>query len=437
MITPLGEAVTQLPWLAPCATSLVTLARSSAASVWEAVRDDPGAVLLLVRQTAAEHSRPGLSFFPALLHDPAVLERAFEQLHFPSNNGFVNWTQPAVRPVYVTALRLAHLAQSLAERTDKTDPDTAWIAGLLAPLGWLAQAAAADTSNNGLEPAAIARRLARSWHLPAWLNAVTGHLGLSVETAQALGADRELFLITQLAVGLLQRRDPGLHLPVGATPAEALVGLGLPATLLRSLEQEAGRILQQIEPTRKAWQSPFEQPLLRDLLSMAAENRRLKEAPLLSRLESEVDDLHHALEDQRHGEAERLQARKLNALAEFAAGAGHEINNPLAVISGQAQYLLKAMEKAEAQTKDPEELERGDQGDTPSHTAAFSAPLHTIIGQTHRIHHILNDLMQFARPPRPQKQSVDLASLAGEVVASLQELAAQRKVRLVWPATPV
>ena len=41
---------------------------------------------------------------------------------------------------------------------------------------------------------------------------------------------------------------------------------------------------------------------------------------------------------------ERLQTSKLSALAEFAAGAGHEINNPLAVISGQAQYVLKQLD---------------------------------------------------------------------------------------------
>ena len=34
-------------------------------------------------------------------------------------------------------------------------------------------------------------------------------------------------------------------------------------------------------------------------------------------------------------------ADKLEAMAEFAAGAGHEVNNPLATIIGRAQMLLK------------------------------------------------------------------------------------------------
>ena len=94
-------------------------------------------------------------------------------------------------------------------------------------------------------------------------------------------------------------------------------------------------------------------------------------------------------------------------MAELAAGAGHEINNPLAVISGQAQYLL---------------------GHEPE--PARQRALQTIIGQAQRIHQIVNELMQFARPPRPQKQLVDVPGLVREVLASLGELAAQRRVHL-------
>ena len=36
-----------------------------------------------------------------------------------------------------------------------------------------------------------------------------------------------------------------------------------------------------------------------------------------------------------------LENAKLESLVEFAAGAGHEINNPLAAIVGRAQLLLK------------------------------------------------------------------------------------------------
>lgn len=82
---------------------------------------------------------------------------------------------------------------------------------------------------------------------------------------------------------------------------------------------------------------------------------------------------------------------KLEALAEFAAGAGHEINNPLAAISGRAQLLLRG-------ETDPQRRQA----------------LHTIGGQVDRIRDMIGDVMLFARPPEP----VCEALLLGEVVAA-------------------
>jgi signal transduction histidine kinase len=128
-----------------------------------------------------------------------------------------------------------------------------------------------------------------------------------------------------------------------------------------------------------------------------------------------------------------LREQKLRALAEFAAGAGHEINNPLAVISGQAQYLLKQLQIADFRVQDGEEgaasIEVVQEKICALHSAIGDSQK-IIITQTHRIHQILRDLMQFARPPRPVKQVVDLGVLVRETVTALAELAAQRQVRL-------
>jgi two-component system NtrC family sensor kinase len=52
---------------------------------------------------------------------------------------------------------------------------------------------------------------------------------------------------------------------------------------------------------------------------------------------------------------------------------------------------------------------------------------------------MLRDLMQFARPPRPQKQIFDLGNLVLEVVTSLSDLAGERRIRLLClpPERPV
>ncbi|HEX3147867.1 MAG TPA: HAMP domain-containing sensor histidine kinase, partial [Gemmataceae bacterium] len=105
--------------------------------------------------------------------------------------------------------------------------------------------------------------------------------------------------------------------------------------------------------------------------------------------------------------AERVEAAKLSAIAEFAAGASHEINNPLAVISGQSQYLLK-QETNERQRES----------------------LHSIVRQTQRIHAVLHELMLFARPPEPQPEWVDLGQLVRSVAGDLTPFAVERRVDL-------
>lgn len=96
-------------------------------------------------------------------------------------------------------------------------------------------------------------------------------------------------------------------------------------------------------------------------------------------------------------QGELLQQAKLRALAELAAGAGHEINNPVATILGHVQLLL-------ARETDPERRQS----------------LSTIGGQAYRIRDMISDLMLFARPPEPKPQSLDLSVVVAETVAKLK-----------------
>lgn len=440
----LGEAVTQLPWLCPRATSLLALAQPARPTAWVELRDDPAAVLLVLRSGAARPAAPARPPFAALLRDPSILEGVLPRLAAGQlTQGFIDWSQPLLQPIYQAAVTYAQAAHRLAELSGRCDPDTAWTAGLLTPLGWFAIGAVAPELTAaclaaptfvadpvrtqqqlwGLDQAALARRLLRRWQLPAWLSASVGHLGLSVELAQSFGAEPDLFRTVQLAVLLTQQRHGLLRLSVGAELAATAAALGVTTDQQAAVQQQA------VASPPASWPSPANLPLLGDLLSLAAENLRLRDAPRLEQLEHEQDQLHQAVQELRTTQREQLQTQKLAALAEFAAGAGHEINNPLAVISGQAQYLLRQLRPAErglTKEAEPDPAVR-----LPA--AAFRAALETIIAQTQRIHQLLHGLMQFARPPRPRKQPTDAGALIRQVVAELSETALRRGVRLVCP----
>ncbi|MBL8817598.1 MAG: HAMP domain-containing histidine kinase [Planctomyces sp.] len=89
---------------------------------------------------------------------------------------------------------------------------------------------------------------------------------------------------------------------------------------------------------------------------------------------------------------------KLQAMAEFAAGAGHEINNPLASIVGQTQMLLRSETSIDRQQA-----------------------LETIGTQAWRIRDMIGNTMLFARPPKPKFEVFDFIRMAQEVTQQLTE----------------
>jgi len=103
----------------------------------------------------------------------------------------------------------------------------------------------------------------------------------------------------------------------------------------------------------------------------------------------------------------RTLDEKLLALAELAAGAGHELNNPVATISGHVQQLLPG-------ERDPDRIQA----------------LQTIGAQALRIRDMIGDLMLFARPPQPRPVPCDLVAAIHEVRTALADRAADQQVDL-------
>ena len=108
-----------------------------------------------------------------------------------------------------------------------------------------------------------------------------------------------------------------------------------------------------------------------------------------------------------------LEFEKLEAMAEFAAGAGHEINNPLTVISGRAQLLLR-------EETDPERR----------HALAL------ISAQAMRVYEMIADMMLFARPPRPEPRSIELVKLVDDLVADFMPRCDQQETAIRRTGVP-
>jgi len=85
---------------------------------------------------------------------------------------------------------------------------------------------------------------------------------------------------------------------------------------------------------------------------------------------------------------EILRSRMLTTVGEMAAGAAHEMNNPLAVISGRSQLMASTL-------SDPKDR----------------AAANLVYEQSQRLSDIITELMHFAQPQTPRREGTDLAGL--------------------------
>ncbi|WP_435017328.1 ATP-binding protein [Tundrisphaera sp. TA3] len=136
----------------------------------------------------------------------------------------------------------------------------------------------------------------------------------------------------------------------------------------------------------------------------AAWSREVEER---SRLRRRLDIATRALRKRAAAESETRRLALVEGLAEFAAGAGHELNNPLAVILGRAQLVMGRVEDTEARRS-----------------------LQAIITQAQRAHRILRDLMYVARPPEPRVRACQPDEIVRACIRDLQPEAEARGILL-------
>ena len=114
----------------------------------------------------------------------------------------------------------------------------------------------------------------------------------------------------------------------------------------------------------------------------------LERERLFRRVQRETEIATEALQRESEALRQLFHFERLASVGRLAAGAAHEINNPLAVISGKAQLLLM-----------------GEQD--PSRVASLNA----VIDQSMRISKIISDLMGYARPAEPEVADHNLQAM--------------------------
>ncbi|MCU0702608.1 MAG: HAMP domain-containing histidine kinase [Fimbriiglobus sp.] len=352
MKTAATHPVLARAWLRPSDAALLALADDQPSL--DVVRRDPGLVLHFLRYARPTPLPDSLVFDESALAQPGLCETAASILE----------TEGTPSPLDVDAvargLALAEASEAVAAETGNCSPDAAWCVGLLA--GYFA-----DTP-------AVARKALARWRLPAWVTVAVGFPELPVQDGVALGGHRGVLEVIRARRAVL-RQDQGSEL---LTPTMT-------------------------HPTTA-------NPLWPRLLRLAAKARRRSAVQLVSELEGRIDSLTTLLAESRQDFDAAVRDAKLDGLAEFAAGAGHEINNPLAVIATNVQLL------------------RGEEDDE-ARLARYDA----VLRQTKRIHDLLAGTRQFARPPEPNPALLGASAWVPAVAKDLQPAADDAGVRLELP----
>ena len=135
-----------------------------------------------------------------------------------------------------------------------------------------------------------------------------------------------------------------------------------------------------------------------DLVLKNGSRRRVLLSGSLAKSTSDDGETIHFLikdiEQRRLMQKQMAQADKLASIGELSSGIAHEINNPLGIILGYTQLLLRGEDVASNRFNDLKTIEK--------HVQSCKA--------------IVEDLLNFARTSSPQKENLDIHTVVDEVI---------------------
>ena len=389
--------IMKTPWLLPRLSSVSDFIFKPLSESWLDIKTDPGAVYLLLRYSDAHVDTD----FPSCLENarPAVSESVLSLLRM----GFSLDATLVSNDSLVNALCRAAIASEIASITGKVSSELAWIGALFFDFKSLAKNHIQEQTDNAT--------LMRQYGLPVWLrlvNLLSGKDGLEIATAA--GLQPYLGEILLIADQYCRDGQAGKSLSVKHWEKK----LKYPG-LLEKIDVGAivnkwfgGNIRTFVNSKRKTPESVIAE-CLQFAMDSIHENRLIQ-----SRDNVESEAYKSALQNQILSGSQRLHEMKLQSVVELAAGAGHEFNNPLAVIQGQSQFILARMDDLEIE----ETREK------------LKDSLESIVRQAKRINLILRNLMQFARPNVPAPSNLECKGIVETVIEKLEDWASEKKVKL-------
>ncbi|MBC7836106.1 MAG: HDOD domain-containing protein [Phycisphaerales bacterium] len=300
-------------------------------------------------------------------------------------------------------------------------PSDAFVAGLMHDLGKLAlqralprayakavelcalqhgDIALYERSILGLDHHEAGKRLAEKWGLPAHLQQAMWLHGNGGRGPLPPDCNRQLVLLVAVADTICRRLHLGWsgNFSAGFEPEELCAQAGIDPARLESVIPLLHQSLSQRCKELGLDDAGSAELLLQSVL---AANRQL--GRLNSQIQAKSERLAQSNEALAAAQKRLAQAESMARLGELTAGAAHEMNNPLTVISGRAQTLAASLENA----KD-------------------KAVALSIVGAASKLSDLITRLHAIAVPPTPALEAVSVADLLSLVVREAKARAAAR-----------